>query len=470
MSKRAACSQDEQMKAAKPEPCECVICADRLDFDLDAHLLREIERRNCVLFAGAGISTEGTHAHCNTFYEEVAAEVGAEGDLPFPELMERLEKEPNGRQKLVQKIVDRFHYIDSFRDLWNVATRFHRELATMPYFDEIVSTNWDRYFETYAGAVPFVYDSDIAFWGLARRSVLKIHGSIDNYASLIATTEDYRACEERLRVGTLGAVLKQIFATKTCIFVGYSVSDRDFLQLYETLQKSLGPFKRTHYLVAPRISDEQAARLIDLSIRPIPTDGTFFLEVIKQHMCDKCCYARDEAYTFADAALGVLWKLHKKFTDEIDIRAAPHLLCSVFYQDGLIHALERIIDARKSGEYSDLHRVQKLLRGYEQKIASYKRARNYTEVSYFRGYANGLVFFLISNDELKAGDPSEDSIGDLLPPPFYHPGYEELSPEQFFEEVLQNPDSHKAARRHCERLVRSINPAEAIVLQHTPFG
>ena len=40
------------------QKCECAVCALKIDFLMDNHLIEEIERSNAIIFAGAGISTE----------------------------------------------------------------------------------------------------------------------------------------------------------------------------------------------------------------------------------------------------------------------------------------------------------------------------------------------------------------------------------------------------------------------------
>lgn len=271
--------------------CGCSICDLAIDFEIDHHLLGEIEKQNCVIFAGAGVSTETGYTHPNTLYDSLRHEAKIKDKPEFWEVVDRYEAQPNGRQKLIQLVKDRFDYIEAFRDLRRAATRFHRSPGNAPYFKTIITTNWDRYFEDVIDATPFVYDSDIPFWEGAKRSVIKIHGSIDNYSSIVASSEDYASCEKRLREGALGAVVKQIFATKTCIFCGYSAKDSDFQRIFRTVQDGLGQFARTHYLVSPFISDEEAIALKEeFGIISIRTDATHFIQTIKEHMAEKLVF------------------------------------------------------------------------------------------------------------------------------------------------------------------------------------
>lgn len=112
--------------------CECAICALKLEFELDEHLLEEIENGRCVIFAGSGISTETSGAHSFSFYQQIANLVECGGNETFWELIDKFEDQPNGRQKLIEQIRERFEYIDSWRELKQSATRFHRTSQRHP--------------------------------------------------------------------------------------------------------------------------------------------------------------------------------------------------------------------------------------------------------------------------------------------------------------------------------------------------
>ena len=444
------------------EDCGCVMCALQIDFDFDDHLLSEIEKHNCVIFAGSGISTETQGTHPNTLYEQLAAEVEEESELSFPGLIDRYESRPNGRQSLIELIKNRFSDSDSFREAKGAATRFHREISTMSYFSTFITTNWDRYFEEIIGATPFVYESDVPFWETAKRSVLKIHGSIDNYSSIVASTEDYLACEKRLTEGAVGAVLKQIFATKTLIFCGYSAKDEDFLNIFNTIRKGMGAFARTHYMVSPFVSEDDKVRLADLNIVPIQTDATNFLRAVKSHMISKFGFAKDEAFDLiAQASFRVVAE-HMEFSSSFKPAEKPHLIFSAMYQDGLIHALQRIIDLMHTGEYSDLHRLSHQIEAYDEIISKHLTKRDYREYSYFCGYCTGLDYFFACNMQEGAELPDM--------PMYFHPGIGQTTKEQFLSQVWPKPDVHKGALKQAQRILKHPRWQNASVMQHMPWG
>jgi NAD-dependent SIR2 family protein deacetylase len=79
----------------------------------------------------------------------------------------------------------------------------------------IITTNWDDFFEKVCGLDAFVNDSDMPFWESSERRVMKIHGSIRNFGSIVATEQDYQKSFRRLNNGPMGAQLKSLITQKT---------------------------------------------------------------------------------------------------------------------------------------------------------------------------------------------------------------------------------------------------------------
>lgn len=172
-----------------------------------------------------------------------------DGDLSFCELMQRYSAMPNGRKKLLNRIRERFKYIDSFPEIQRQATAFHRELSKIHQIRTIITTNWDTYFEDYCSAVPITIPEDISLLDDTTRHVIKIHGSFNNLSSIVATTDDYEKCYTRLQNGVVGAHLKSILSTKTIVFIGFFFGDDDFSQILSYLRQEMGDIFPHIYIV-----------------------------------------------------------------------------------------------------------------------------------------------------------------------------------------------------------------------------
>lgn len=438
--------------------CPCAICRHELPFTLDDFLLSQVRAENVIIFAGAGVSTESQTAAPHSLFVELAHHLNlGQTNLPFPDLAQAVADQPDGRFKLLQLIQDRFDYIQKFRDLSHAATRFHNELATMPYFKTFITTNWDRYFEEVCHAKPFTYDSDMRFWEIPYRKVLKVHGTIDDYSSIVATRSDYIECEKRLHTSLIGAKLKDLLTSRTCLFVGYSLRDDDIKEIFSFARNALGKFTKTHYFISPRDPEEP----LPAQIMHIRTDGCFFLKTLKAHMCATSCYLHDDFYDHLDTELSELLDDHSEFYDKIETTEHPQAIINGAYQDGLIHGYKRIIDSRGVGRFSDLHAVQSLAHNYETKIASCRRAKHYIDAAYFKGYQNTLLGLIFSGNE-----PEEFEFA----PRFYHEKIGEMHEEDYWDTFESLPEVHKAAFAECKRVIAKWNLGPGIIFQHMPWG
>jgi hypothetical protein len=441
------------MVSAEHKKCSC--CGLDFDFEIDEFLLQEIASGTCVIFAGAGVSTENNNSAPYTLHAELAAGLGVQtSDMPFPDLAEAYCAQPDGRFRMMKVIQGRFDYITKFRDLRDNARKFFSEIATMPYLNTFITTNWDKNFEECCGAKPFSYDPDMRFWEVPERRVLKIHGTIDDYSSIVATRSDYDQCGARLRASLIGAKLKECLAARTCIFVGYSLRDEDFREIYDFVIASLGKFSKQHYFVSPfPVSTELPAGL-----KVITTDGTHFMRSIKSQMCEAGCYLPDEIYDDIAQELEQVRQEHVDLWDKVSVKKKPQMLGAACYQDGLIDAYQLVLDQRLTGRFSDLHRIQHQVHLYEQKIAEYRKRRRYLDTAYFRGYQNALLGMVLSNGQAEL----------VAPPRYFYEAVGEMKRSAYYKTLNSLPERHKSAFRCFAEQAERIGPG--MVIHHAPWG
>ena len=103
---------------------------------------------NVVVFAGAGISTENRDYAVSTLYDRLRHEIGEAAELSFPQLCQKYCDQPDGRIKLIQQINDRFDYFKAFSEFFFAMTGFHRALTPLFMVTDVITTNWDDFFET----------------------------------------------------------------------------------------------------------------------------------------------------------------------------------------------------------------------------------------------------------------------------------------------------------------------------------
>jgi hypothetical protein len=279
---------------------------------------------------------------------------------------------------------------------------------------DVITTNWDDFFEKEAGFDPFIYDEDLPLIEGSSRRLIKIHGSINNVGSIVATEEDYRRSFKRLNNGPLGAYLKTLMSTKTIIYVGYSLGDDNYIRLLKNISKLLGNLARQSYVVSPKI-DRQHLSKLPIKLIPIETDGSYFLEELRKHLNSHlpggCGITPDDAFLDCDELLEAMLPIHEDTAGFWETSRHPLSIFALSYQDGLIHALQRFRSKRKTADYYNLPRVQHLVHLYEEKVRSYADKADHWNACYFRGYQSGLIFLLIAGGGEQFGWPPPVDLG-----------------------------------------------------------
>ncbi len=440
--------------AQHPGPeCDCEICKNDRAFQMPDEVVEACDAGRLVIFAGAGISTESRTVLQRTFLETTRGSLKGDvsRDASFPEVMSIYVAE-QGRRRLLQGIVERLNYVDAFPELRGAATRFHRELATLYYVGDIVTTTWDAYFEEETGALPLVTDKDFALWDIPGRKVFKIHGSVFNLGSIVATTEDYAKCYRALNRNVLGATLKHLLATKTVLFVGYSFGDSDFNRIYGFIAKEMEDVLPRSYIVTLDDSSDANTRGAQL----IKTDATFFLRRLKARLLERGCLLDDERWDGIPHALFDILRRHDELYERVDLRRLPAAVLCGHYQDGLIHAFERMLQQRRTGEYSHIHRVEELFRGYEARRKELVAAKRYHDAAYADGYQNGLLYLI-----------SDDGSRKALPLYYVYGSKVELrSLTAFRREAKDAKKLHRQAYAQAEQIANRWS--EGIVPHHRP--
>ncbi len=439
--------------------CDCFICKNEHPFELSENLINSFINGDAVIFAGAGVSTESKTVLKFTLYDDIIVELNKnDNKISFPELMEEYCKLPNGRLKLLNKIKKRFQFINSFNDLNFLATRFHKELATFYPLKTIITTNWDNYFEEYCNATPFVTDDDLSFWESSDRKVLKIHGSINNYGSIIASSSDYKRREKTLNKGVLGSVLKTILATKTIVFIGYSLSDPDFISIYKFVLKQMQGLHKQSYIVTP--FDDGKEHYQKLGLIPIVTDGTFFINQLKKHAIESDILLSDDIYTNASYLSELINIQHKELSKKIRPNKHPQVIYALSYQDGMIHALERALKLRTSGEYSHRCNLLGIVDIYKKMQKDKLREKNYEDVAYIEGYINSLIFMALDDINYIADIPKYFAFGvkDNL-----------TSLRKYKRTLSKLPTLHKASFKRAYKFIKSNNFSKDIFFHHPPW-
>jgi hypothetical protein len=384
---------------------------------------------------------------------ELNLDSSAEPD--FPSLMSLYCKSvKNGRQQLLQKIRKQFDYIEQFEELYGQATKFHEELSSIYFIKTIFTTNWDDYFERICAAIPIVTSKDFAFHGLPGRKVYKLHGSIGNYGSIIASDEDYERCYKDLSEDLMGAQLKLMLSTKTLLFIGYSLRDFDFLRIHGYLRKLLGDVFPHAYLVSP-----EAIPVEDEKITQIQTSGDYFLKGLREHLEGTEYLFPKDKIEFICFLKNMLTVIHGKLTAHKVKSETLNLVYCAQYQDGFIHALQYLIFNSRCGKSLYPPHIVGTIETYDKILRKQNlKAKRFGDVAYIDGYVIGMQMMFV-----------EEKFDEI--PFWYIFGYGPTADKKFFEKCIEEGKIfHKGADLYAKKHYKFvIEKGSEIVFHHIPF-
>jgi hypothetical protein len=175
-------------------------------------------------------------------------------------------------------------------------------------------------------------------------------------------------------------------------------------------------------------------------------------------LSERCGIIRDEAFADCELLLDQIADKHNKTADAFVKKRHPLLIFILSYQDGLIHALQRIIRMRKSGEYYSVNAVHARAHGYDHKIHDYGKKKDFWNAAYAQGYQNGLLFLLLRSEDDKSPRP-----------PFFdvplNVEFDSLAA------VLRFPEKKipRALANQAKRVLRRWPKEAKLIPDHTPF-
>ena len=436
----------------------CAICKNYHDFTPPNDLFKALVNHELVIFAGAGISTENKNVFPSTLYEDVLEELEdlSDPDIPFSAVMSKYCRKTGDKQALIDHIRRRIDYVQSFPELYRSATTFHKQLARLPCIDEIVTTNWDDFFEVNCHATPFVYEPDMAFWDRPRRKVLKLHGSINNLGSIVVTSEDYEKRYQSLNTGLVGSQLKLMIANRKIAFVGYSFGDEDFNRIHSFVRTQLGDFMKKSYIITLDKSND--AKWKALGLEPIYTAGDYFIQVLTHKLELRGCLLSGRITDTVQEELHLMLREHMQLAKKIKFQDQPEMIYCLSYQDGVIHAFEHFLHHVDYGESLCKSKIGSILESYESIIKKKRAKKRWFDVAYLRGYLNGHIFVLLSEEE------------SIHFPRYFDLGlnHELRTFKEYRDSLGINEGRNKSVTNFALRFVKRW-PDEPLVIQHTPF-
>jgi HEAT repeat protein len=207
--------------------------------EIPVQLKESLKKNECALFAGAGLS-EGLPTW-RELVEPLAKELGVSTNTDFRITALFYENE-YGRDQLEKYIVSKLQ-IDV------PLPKTHEILPDLP-FKAIITTNYDHLLEkAFQGknVAKIVEGTKAPHINTDQIPLIKMHGDLDDPSSIIITEKDYEEYPEKHRA--LITYLKGILITCNFLFVGFSLDDPNFNNIYTQIRSLFGESTRKSYAI-----------------------------------------------------------------------------------------------------------------------------------------------------------------------------------------------------------------------------
>lgn len=237
--------------------------------DIPRELVEQFTQGDGVIFVGAGLSIGAGMSGWADLIRPLAQAVGAqwpanEADLTTDHLLSAAQHYENqhGRNALVRHLRDALDTTDI------QPTSIHRLIASLAVH-VVFTTNYDDLVERAlreAGQRPnvIVNEPELAYWSEEHVQVVKLCGDLNRPESIVLTKRDfntYFATHPRL-----AERLRTTLESKTALFLGYSLRDPFFNQIWDHIGLDFGRHQRIGYAV---LFDAQPLEADDLRQRGI---------------------------------------------------------------------------------------------------------------------------------------------------------------------------------------------------------
>jgi hypothetical protein len=178
-----------------------------------------------------------------------------------------------GRARLIERLAELLHLEQA------QPGNAHREFCTLP-FDIVCTTNFDFLLEKQYDVerqdnrtVHPVVDEDQLSINITDTGtlLLKLHGDLRHPKRLVVTEADYDGFLNNYPL--IATYLSNLLITKTAVFIGYSLDDPDFRQIWQVVTSRLGKMRRMAYAILVGAKPGDLARFERRGVKVVNLPG-----------------------------------------------------------------------------------------------------------------------------------------------------------------------------------------------------
>lgn len=237
--------------------------------------LEDIINNRCIPIIGAGFSKNADLPKNKRMpvWDELGKNIAdLIPDFKFNNALDALSAYEHefSRTNLVEKLTDLLH-VNSAK-----ASKTHKAFCDLP-FELTCTTNFEFLLEEGYTLVnkycrPIIEEEQLAIANVKQGvSLFKLHGDLNHPKRLIVTEHDYDRFLNNYPL--LSTFLANLLITKTPLFIGYSLDDTDFRQIWQLINDRLGNLRRQAYTIKVDCSQHEIARYERRRVKVINIKG-----------------------------------------------------------------------------------------------------------------------------------------------------------------------------------------------------
>ncbi len=267
-------------------------------------LFELIRKEEVVIWAGAGLSLYAGFPSGKKLGEilldnlSISEKENINVNLPLPNLAEEFYRIKNHNRNSLIRILNQ-----TFIDKKPISTECHQNIALIPHFKTIITTNYDTLFENaYQQNGQLVYSvKHIPYLENGKTQIFKAHGDLQEPDSIIITYSDYnKFFKINSENGVYWTVIKERLSTNNVLFLGYNIEDPNVSIIFDKITDELGSNRKECFLVAPDLPPQKVNDLIRKGINYINSTAEVLISELLQNLKENTIADIEKGKTTAD--------------------------------------------------------------------------------------------------------------------------------------------------------------------------
>lgn len=309
--------------------------------------LDDLVHGRCVPFIGAGFSKNAKMPRHYSIpdWNQLGSQIHSDlSDYQFTNPLDSISAyiHEYGRVKLVERLFDLLN-VDKIQP-----DKTHFAFCRLP-FELVVTTNFEflieQGYETIDRFCLPILSEDQLSVDSNRASVklVKLHGDLNHPIKLVITEEDYDSYIDRNPL--FSTFLANLLISKTPLFIGYSLDDPDFRQIWQVVKERLGKLRRPAYTLVVNPSTHIVSKFERRGVKVIaikgdPRNYPEILTAVFQELNEYWSNRLIELSTTTDRESTAELALPRDAKTRICFFSVPHRLSS-FYREAVFPIAEK---------------------------------------------------------------------------------------------------------------------------------